>query len=364
MTTKLGLIRTKSAAYLQHKQHIVRVISCTRSNLVVKVTGAADDGLIFIKGQGENCKQTTSSGEEFYEFDFASCNIEWEMTFRIIVQKLRSFQTGSDKQIPVMCIADTNEVVVSSFLGAADKDDDAGLNRTTKPIASLSFFKVITGEEVIGSEVKLTDRLIMSLQMEQEFINDFDMKARYCQTSDIVIIEDFCSVEPELFGNFWKVKQGNLMNEFSAFRTTALDGGSVMMNFTCILQLCQGPCVPEKCDDSYTGWGRKRRDANREITGDERFRRQTGNDDTIDVGGSINVVENYSTIKILTNEEFCCDKLALCLLIICLCSGIVAPSIGCFTLYRKLVRCQDMLQEATYFSKPTSQKLSAAAILH
>ncbi|XP_033757339.1 uncharacterized protein LOC117339733 [Pecten maximus] len=342
----------------------LRVISCTRSNLVVKVTGAVDDGLVFIKGQGEDCKQATSSTEEFYEFDFVSCNIKWEMTFRIIIQKLRAFQTGADKQIPVMCIANTDEIVVSNFLGAADKADDTGLNRTTKPRAYLSFYKVITGEEVIGSEVKLTDRLIMTLQMDQEFTNDLDIKARFCQASDIVIIEDFCAVEPELFGNFWKIKQGTLISEFGAFRTTDFDGGSVMMNFTCILQLCQGPCVPEKCDESYTGWGRKRRDAEQQVNGNGRIRRQTGNDETIDVGGSVNVVEKYSNIRILTNEDFCWDKLALSLLVTVLCSCIIAPSGGCFILYRKLVRCRKMLQDVTKFSKPTSQKMSAAAILH
>ncbi|XP_060075162.1 uncharacterized protein LOC132554856 [Ylistrum balloti] len=342
----------------------LRVISCTRSNLVVKVTGAANDGLIFIKGQGEDCKQLTSEEQEFYEFDFVSCNIEWEMMFRIIVQKLGAFQTGADKQIPVMCTADTNDIVVSNYLGAADKADDTGLNRTTKPRAYLSFYKVVTGDEVIGSEVKLTDRLIMTLKLEEEFINDFDMKARYCQAADIVIIEDFCAVEPELFGNFWKLKQGTLISEFGAFRTTDFDGGSVVMNFSCTLQLCQGPCFPEKCDDSYTGWGRKRRNTDRQENGSGRFRRQTGSTDTIDVGGSVNVVESYSTIKILTNKDFCWDKMALSLLITCLCCCIIAPSSGCFLLYRKLVSCQNMLRDATKFSRPSSQKMSAAAILH
>ncbi|XP_069141016.1 uncharacterized protein [Argopecten irradians] len=346
-------------AHAQTYDPTLRLISCTRSNLVVKVTGVQEGGLIFIKGQGEDCKQATSSAEQFYEFDFASCNIKWEKTFRVVIQRLSAFQTGADKQIPVMCIANTDDIVVSNFIGAGDKDDDTGQNRTTKPKAALAFYKVITGEEVMGSEVKLTDRLILTLQLEEQYTNDLDMKARYCQAADIVIIDDFCAVEPELFGNFWKIKQGTLISEFGAFRTTNFDGGSVMMNFTCILQLCQGPCVPSKCGDSYTGWGRKRRDA--QLGGG--LEQTTYNEETIDVGGAVNVVEKYSDIKVLTNEDFCWDKLGISLLITFLCACAIGPSVGCFLLYRKLLICQKMLRDVTKFSRPASQKMSAAAIL-
>ena len=37
-----------------------------------------------------------------------------EMLFRIIVQKRAGYQTGSDKVIPIFCVADTSDVIVSN----------------------------------------------------------------------------------------------------------------------------------------------------------------------------------------------------------------------------------------------------------
>ena len=55
----------------------VNVESCTKSRLVVSTYGATDGGIIYIQGQGENCKQPTQSGMAIYEFDFSQCGIEW-----------------------------------------------------------------------------------------------------------------------------------------------------------------------------------------------------------------------------------------------------------------------------------------------
>ena len=55
----------------------VNVESCTRSKLVVSTFGAVDDGIIYIQGQGQNCKQTTRSGMAMHEFDFDECGIKW-----------------------------------------------------------------------------------------------------------------------------------------------------------------------------------------------------------------------------------------------------------------------------------------------
>jgi len=55
----------------------VNVDSCTKSKLVVSTFEANDNGLIYIQGQGENCKQATTTGLAFYEFDFVQCDIQW-----------------------------------------------------------------------------------------------------------------------------------------------------------------------------------------------------------------------------------------------------------------------------------------------
>lgn len=55
----------------------VNVESCTKSKLTVSTFEATENGLIYIQGQGENCKQPTFSGLAFHDFDFEACGIEW-----------------------------------------------------------------------------------------------------------------------------------------------------------------------------------------------------------------------------------------------------------------------------------------------
>ena len=46
-------------------------------------------------------------------------NILQEETFKIVIQKNMNYQTGADKQIPVMCIADLADLTVTDNLIAA-----------------------------------------------------------------------------------------------------------------------------------------------------------------------------------------------------------------------------------------------------
>ena len=50
-----------------------------------------------------------------------------------------------------------------------DKSDDYGLNITVRPEASMTFFKAVSNEDVSGREVKLSDALIMVLQLKTEY---------------------------------------------------------------------------------------------------------------------------------------------------------------------------------------------------
>ncbi|XP_060572735.1 uncharacterized protein LOC132730762 [Ruditapes philippinarum] len=168
---------------------LVNVESCTKSKLVVSTYGAMDDGLIYIQGQDDRCKHTTISGVALYQFEFADCNIEWEMLFRIVVQKKSGYQTGADKVIPIFCVADRSDLIVSNA-NNAEKADDGSVNVTVQPSAKMSFYKVVAEEEVSGKEVKLSDTLIMALQLDNDYIDDLDIKARYCIASGLVIIEN------------------------------------------------------------------------------------------------------------------------------------------------------------------------------
>ncbi|XP_061192813.1 uncharacterized protein LOC133201025 [Saccostrea echinata] len=222
---------------------VVEVSSCTQSQLVITLTGASDTGTVYIQGRTAACQQTTSSvGTVSHTFLFSSCGLQWEESFKIIVQKNALYQTGEDKQIPVMCITDLSDIEVTNNLNALDKDDDTGKNLTVKPTATMTLYS--NGLDVGGGNVKLTDAITMGLQLGADFVSDFDILASSCTASGISIITDSCAPDTALFPNFAKPLQGYLAATFGAFRTTSLDGGSVAMTFSCTLKVCLGTCSP------------------------------------------------------------------------------------------------------------------------
>ncbi|XP_033725957.1 uncharacterized protein LOC117315715 [Pecten maximus] len=245
-------------ATLGHAQFspTLTVNSCTASKLQLTLDNAADGGIIYIQGQTSACKQTTSSSSTVHEFDFASCGISWASSFKMIVQKKALYQTGDDKQIPIMCIMDLADLTVANNVNALDKDDDAGQNLTVKPTASMKLYR--SGIDIAGSSVQLTDSLTMSIELDAEFQADFDIIAKDCTASTISIIESACAADTDLFPEFTKPAQGYLANSFGAFRTTDLNGGSVAMTFSCTLTVCAGSCAATTCP-SGDGYGRKKR---------------------------------------------------------------------------------------------------------
>lgn len=55
----------------------VTVDSCTKSSLKLTLNDAAQDGIIYIQGQGAACKQLTVIGSNIHEFNFGACGIAW-----------------------------------------------------------------------------------------------------------------------------------------------------------------------------------------------------------------------------------------------------------------------------------------------
>ena len=68
------------------------------------------------------------------------------------------------------------------------------------------------------------------------------MKCSGTYFSIVTLLFFSCATDTELFPNFYKFRNGYLMSEFGAFRATDLDGGVVLMNFTCILEVCKDEC--------------------------------------------------------------------------------------------------------------------------
>ena len=54
---------------------------CSPSRIIVTVTGAAEGGIIYIKGYGSACRQDTTSAETVHEFEFSTCGIANAVSF-------------------------------------------------------------------------------------------------------------------------------------------------------------------------------------------------------------------------------------------------------------------------------------------
>ncbi|XP_053383680.1 uncharacterized protein LOC123535911 [Mercenaria mercenaria] len=314
---------------------ILEVTSCTKSKLELTLTDGADGGIIYIQGQGTACRQFTTSVVSYYTIDFGSCGIQWEESFKVMVQKKSLYQTGEDKQIPVMCIADLADLTVSNNLDVAD--DDAGLNKTVKPAATMSLYS--NGNNVNGGTVKLTDIVTLVMELDAEYIgsyiysfshSDFDIKARSCFADNIEIISDACPVDVELFPHISRVSQGLIQAQFGAFRTTSLAGGAVAMPFSCTLQVCLGACSPTTCVDGIDSYGRKKRAIAKRQAEENAV-------EDISVGSSISIATEEVVIQSPEDNNNLCLSVALFLiLIIIMAGGLVSTTVSTVILFRKL----------------------------
>ncbi|CAG2243539.1 unnamed protein product [Mytilus edulis] len=179
---------------------------CSKSKVTLAVNMAAEGGIIYIQGQGSACLQTTTSTSRHYEFHFDICNITYGTVFRVIVQKYPTIQTGYDKVIPVICLADLSEIdLIEEVL--PKKDDDVGVNITTKPVANLRVYTSSKTDISGGGVVNLNASIAMT----------------------ITLADDFTGKE------------------------------EVDVAFSCRLSVCKGKCDNTVCDKNV-GYGRKRRD--------------------------------------------------------------------------------------------------------
>ncbi|XP_076079977.1 uncharacterized protein LOC143050743 [Mytilus galloprovincialis] len=232
---------------------------CSKSKVTLEVDKAAEGGIIYIQGQGSACLQTTTSISRHYEFYFEICNITYDTVFRVIVQKYPTIQTGYDKVIPVTCLADLSEIeLIEEVL--PKKDDDVGVNITTKPVANLRVYTSSKNDISGGGVVNLNASIAMTITLADDFTDTYDIKAIECTAAMINIIENGCAVDKELFPNFQHASDGKLTSNFQAFQPTDLTGKEeVDVAFSCRLSVCKGKCDNTVCDKNV-GHGRKRRD--------------------------------------------------------------------------------------------------------
>ena len=53
----------------------------------------------------------------------------------------------------------------------SDKNDDAGINKTIKPTGRMVLYK--DGVDIGGQNVKLTDLVTMTIQLDEEFVGNY-----------------------------------------------------------------------------------------------------------------------------------------------------------------------------------------------
>ncbi|XP_063438727.1 uncharacterized protein LOC134719683 [Mytilus trossulus] len=237
----------------------VTLHECSKSKVTLAVDKAAEGGIIYIQGQGSSCLQTTTSTSRHYEFHFDICNITYGTVFRVIVQKYPTIQTGYDKVIPVTCLADLSEIeLIEEVL--PNKNDDVGVNITTKPVANLRVYTSSKNDISGGGVVNLNDSIAMTITLSDDFTDTYDIKAIECTAAMVNIIENGCSVDKELFPNFQHLSDGKLTSNFQAFQPTDLTGKEeVDVAFSCRLAVCKGQCDNIACNTNV-GRRRKKRD--------------------------------------------------------------------------------------------------------
>lgn len=276
----VALLATTSAEFSPN----LTISSCTSSRVVIHLEGAVEGGLLFIQGGGNKCVKTTAQGQNEHTFEFDTCKIKYDSKFRVVVQKNPRYQTGTDKVIPVMCQVDTSDLFVTGII-FPEEDIDAAMNKTVKPTVRMRITSGSKGSETGPvSEVSINEKLKMSLELAEEYLHDFDIKAKDCIASRLPLVENECSSDKELFPNFEKQQRGALLAAFQAFTPTNLVGqAEVDVAFTCNVTVCRGECHQKVCGE-IVGWGRKKR----------------GNDDEYD-----DVYEKLTigtTIKVKTNN--------------------------------------------------------------
>ncbi|XP_052278484.1 uncharacterized protein LOC127876969 [Dreissena polymorpha] len=313
--------------------------SCTNSSLDITLYNASDSGIVYIQGQSAACRLPTTSGISTHSFDFRSCNIEWVQSFKLIVQKKALYQTGADKQIPVMCVADLGDLTVSNSLAAADKADDLGQNLTVKPSAFMTLYK--DGVDISGQVVKLTDIITMVIALDSKYNQDFDIKVKYCAADTIDIITDGCAADTDLFPHMSRISQGTLQATFGAFRTTNLNGGTVGMPFSCTLQVCLGLCTPTVCTDGSASFGRKKRSA----LSKRQAESGSGVDD-ISVGTAIRIATEEDTIQGPEDDgNMCMNQGVFVAIVIPLVGGTVVSAVAAVVMFRKFQEKASLLSK-------------------
>ncbi|KAL4216861.1 hypothetical protein ACF0H5_023325 [Mactra antiquata] len=253
----LGLLRFTTSVFSPN----VTVTGCESREVTVDILNASDGGIIFIQERNESCRYVTESMRKSYKFHFDTCNIEYNEQFRVIVQKHPNYQTGYDKVIPVICMIDTSDLIVSSIVYPEEPmDNSKGLNKTTKPKVRM---KISTGNGLLTA-VNVNDKVNLSLILEDKYNGDFDIKAKNCRAEMISLVKDECSTNENLFPNFDKIDQGSLQAMFEAFRPTNFDtdedddDNDVDVIFTCNIAVCKGKCHQKFCGE-IAGFGRQKR---------------------------------------------------------------------------------------------------------
>ena len=89
-----------------------------------------------------------------------------------------------------------SKVKMRSVSCYSDKKDDASQNMTVKPSAAMKFYKVVSEVEVSGTEVKLSDVLIMTLELNNEYAGKWRHNIRHESLSfvyNVVFLSfDYC----------------------------------------------------------------------------------------------------------------------------------------------------------------------------
>ncbi|XP_060585214.1 uncharacterized protein LOC132741138 [Ruditapes philippinarum] len=218
----------------------INLTSCIHNTVTVKIENTPEGGIAYFRTDTAYNLVQTTGGTLVHECKFEECNINWDEKFHVVVQRYVYIQTHHDVIIWFICNTDFGAIqpLDIDFLG--NEDSNFTLVKY-KPEVSLMLYN--GGARLdSGSAVKLGDELTMIMTVTNNVNDYFDISAKACYASGIILLEDHCPVDENLFGLFNSTAHGYLVNTFGMFRPTNIAGGPTEVVFTCILKVCMWNC--------------------------------------------------------------------------------------------------------------------------
>ncbi|XP_074598909.1 cuticlin-1-like [Brevipalpus obovatus] len=306
-------------------------IECNSNNIMVTINTSSFHGLIYPKGLSQNSScmvEYNSHDNVTYVLPLRSCNtmsadvddgIEYFNT--VVVQPHPKLVTDQGKGYHVRCKYQTKEKKVDNTFNISTPGATPVTVAAPLPTCSMKILVSDTKEEAIAENVKIGDRLTLSISIDlQPF---YGMKVTNCLVRDglnwaeqPLLNDEGCPIDGEILGPFEYDR--NLTRATVSFQAHKFPYTSSVY-YQCNVKLCvkeKGGCddLPPECNQNELGYRRRKRDTEDfDDSNSLSLRHEEIRDLSVEVHSGLYVneadddeeVDLISPKKVTTDDEFC-----------------------------------------------------------